>query len=332
MYIGVDCSEHMSSKQAHVQHSGDNQALADHVLQADLLSDFGRHSQGHNAQGHGDHGGGGSQADVAQNISIHIGTQGGGHILAGADKNAVQAQCQESPVLPEHIQNVGELDIVRITALVFHHIPLFRQEVVTQAEDTADQGAHRSADAVAGGIGITEGGQDNGENHGRQNVADDGAESTSGRQRSPLFVSVGHGRQQRAHGDVEHGVAGFIQNLADEQRRHHGSALQHGGNRPQSNKGHNQHGGSPEQPGTEFALGMMLLGKHLVHQSAHHGVVYRIPDVPDCQQGCQDHRVDLQDIGAVPGKVGAHQAKCHAACQVTQTVADFVLQGQRFFV
>ena len=43
-----------------------------------------------------------------------------------------------------------------------------------------------------------------------------------------LFVRICHGRQQRTHGNVQHGVEAFIQDLAHKQNRNHRHALKVG--------------------------------------------------------------------------------------------------------
>ena len=141
-------------------------------------------------------------------------------------------------------------------------------------------------------------------------------------------VGVSHSGQHGTHGNIEHGVAAFVQDLAEEQNNQHGSTLEEGGHRPEGDCGDSQQRGSPQQPGTELALGIVVLGEHLVHQSAHQGIVNGIPDVPDQQQGCQNDGIDLQHVDIVPGHIGTHQCEGHAAAQVAHGVADLMLPGQ----
>ena len=73
---------------------------------------------------------------------------------------------------------------------------------------------------------------------------------------------------------------------------------------------------------------MLLLGKCLVHQSAHQGIVDGIPNVPDQKKGRQNDGIYVQNVCVVTGNIGAHESKGHAAAGVTQAIADQMLCGQ----
>ena len=203
-------------------------------------------------------------------------------------------------------------------------------EVVQQAEHKADDGADGGADAEREGrIAVL--GQQLGQDHQRQHVADQRAEAAGAGQGRTLGVIVGHGAQQRAHGDVEHGVAAFVQDLAEEQHDQQRGALEEGGHGPERDGGHAEQRRNAQQPGAELAVLVVVFGVDLIHQDAHERVVDSVPDIPDEQQNGQHRVIDLQHVGVVARDHRAHQRKGHAAAQVAARIADLMLDAQFVF-
>ena len=133
----------------------------------------------------------------------------------------MDAQCQESAVALKHFQNIADFDVV-CTALGIDNIEVafFRPEIVEEAQNHTNH-------TIALGI-VTEHGDNDGEQHRSQNTKNRGANTACRGKLGALFVRICHGRQQRTHGNVQHGVEAFIQDLAHKQNRNHRHALKVG--------------------------------------------------------------------------------------------------------
>ena len=170
------------------------------------------------------------------------------------------------------------------------------------------------------------------QDHHWDHVADHGTKTAGRGQGGTLAVGVGHGGKQRTHGDVEHGVAALVKDLAEEQHHKHRVAVEQRGDCPEHDRGDGQQRSGTQQPGAELAVLIVMFCVHFVHKRAHHRVVHGVPDVPDKKQRRQDGGIDLQHVGVIAGDHGAHQRKGHAAAKVAHGVADFVLERQAAFL
>ena len=327
----ADGADRHDDEQAAIDDGSSHQADTDHLFKADLLADNGAQEEHHNAQHHREGALHAHDADVAEDIAIHIAAESLGHILLGADADAVDNQGDEGAVLGEKFANIAEFHAaVLADSLHRGQIALFGPEVVQQAEDKADHRADRRAGAEGeGSIAVL--GEQLGQDHEGQHVADQRAEAAGARQGGTFAVVVCHSAKQRPHRDVKHGVAAFVQNFAEEQHNQHCGALEEGGHGPESNRRDAEQRRDAQQPGAELALGVVGFGVHFVHQDAHQRVVDGVPNVPDKQQNRQNRSVDLQDVGVVAGDHRAHQREGHTTAQVAHRITDPMLQGQATF-
>ena len=317
----------MHTEQSRADHTADQQSVTKQFLKTQLLTHerYGDHRAQH--KGRGQRGGQSLVSNIVVHRGVHIHTDILGQILHGADADTVDAQSHKSTVLLHDFENVGDLDIVRLGFLVNNHT-LLGQRIVQQAGNKAEHGASDTGDHVTGRGIFTEQTNDNGADHAGNGIAEHGTDTTGGGQGRTLGVVGGHGAQQGAHGDIEHGVGCFVQDLEREQSNQQGDAVQEGGDCPHSDGGYSQQRRCPQQPGTELTALILSSCESLVHQRTHHGIVDRIPDGPDDGQNKHYFRIDAQYIGAVDGENAGHQSEGHTAAPVAEHVTKPMLGCQ----
>ena len=261
------------------------------------------------------------------NSGVHVTTQGLCCILHQADADTVDAQSNEGTVVLQNDQNVRELDVIGL-GFSTNSGTLLSQSVVQEADYKTYNCARNTCDGVTGAVAVTKLCHDHRTQQAGDHVTDHGANATSRRQRSTLGVIGRHSGQQRTHGDIEHGVGCFIQDLAREQNYNQSNAIYKGRHSPQCDRSYTQQRCGAQQPGTELAVLVLLLCESLVHQCTHHRVIDCVPNSPNNDKGAQQGGVDTQSVGAVHGEHSAHQSKGHASAPVAKHVAKPVLLGQ----
>ena len=73
----------------------------------------------------------------------------------------MDAQCQKRAVFPEHAQNIGELNILRVLGVGLDDVAFLCPQLVEETHNRADQRTNRRANGITGGIAVAKGLQQN---------------------------------------------------------------------------------------------------------------------------------------------------------------------------
>ena len=333
---GVGFGDHQGVGQGAGQNTeAAQQADTDDGDQIPLLGQDGCHNQNADHQNRGQSRSVALQADVAQNVGIHVGGSALCQSLNAADGDGVQNQSQESTVLGDDVEDVGDLDLLGF--LLFSGlfldsdsalVALLGQRIVQEDDEAADNGDDHGGFAVTGSI-VAKLGQTGGDQSTADQLCEGGTKATGRRQGSTFGIVLGHITQKGAHADVHHGVAKLVDDLQNEGCCDHSeAAAQHGRHHEEGNQTYCDDGNGSQDPGTELvSTGLCLCETH-IHDGAHQRIVHCVPDVPDQQHGCQNTGVDLHMDLQETGHEAGHHPQRDGTAAVAAAVADNVLDCQ----
>ena len=230
----------------------------------------------------------------------------------------------ERAVLLYNLENIGEFYILGLARFV-DHPALLGEEVVRKAYAEAEYCTADARDYVTGRHRLSEEADKRRTDHAWDHVTEHRSYTARRGERGSLGIVRGHRGEERSHRDIEHGIRRLIKYLKGEEADEQRNSVEQRRHRPQCDGGYREQGRSAQKPGAELSSLVLSFCERLIHKSAHHRVVYRVPYRPYDREHAHYRRVHAEKIGAVHREYARHQGERHTATEVAEHIAEPVL-------